>query len=101
VNTGLLRFRPPWAPNRFIKAVYAARPMELRIAIRDGLLDPKTHRIMKMMASYVSSKYQIWPIGMDLEGALFEIDNATCQKIAEDVKTHFRRHLKYVEVECL
>jgi hypothetical protein len=75
--------------------------MELRIVIRDGLLDPKTHRIMKMMASYVSSRYQIWPIGMDLEGAAFELDDATCQKIAEDVKTRFRRHLKYIEVECL
>ena len=75
--------------------------MELRIAIRDGLLDPKTHRVMKIMASYVSSRYQIWPIGMDLEGAAFELDDATCQKIAEDVKTRFRRHLKYIEVECL
>ena len=75
--------------------------MELRIVVRDGLLDRKTHRIMKMLASYVSSKYKIWPIGMDLEGAAFELDNATCQKIAEDVKTRFRHHLKYVEVECL
>ncbi len=75
--------------------------MELRIVIKDGLLDPKTHRIMKMMVSYVSSTYQIWPVGMDLEGAAFELDDAICQKIAEDVKTRFRRHLKYIEVECL
>ncbi len=75
--------------------------MELRIAIREGLLDGKTHRIMKMMTSYVSSTYQIWPVGMDLEGAAFELDDAICQKIAEDVKTRFRRHLKYIEVECL
>ena len=60
-----------------------------------------THRIMKMMASYVSAVYGITPVGMDLEGALFEIDNASCQKIADDVKTRFRRHLKYVEVESL
>ncbi len=75
--------------------------MELRIAIKDGLLDPKTHRIMKMMTSYVSSTYQIWPVGMDLEGATFELDDAICQKIAEDVKRLFKRHLKYIEVECL
>jgi hypothetical protein len=75
--------------------------MELRIAIRDGLLDTKTHRIMKMMASYVSATYQIWPEGMDLEGALFEIDDASCRKIAKDIKRRFRRHLKYIEVECL
>jgi hypothetical protein len=43
-----------------------------------------THRIMKMVASYVSTTYQIWPTGMDLEGALFEIDNALCPKIVKD-----------------
>jgi len=76
--------------------------MELRVAVRDGLLDPKTHRIMKMMASYVSSTYGIKPEGMDLEGALFEnIDNALCRKIVDDIKRRFRRHLKYIEVECL
>jgi hypothetical protein len=76
--------------------------MELRIAIRDGLLDPKTHRIMKMMASYVSSAHQIWPIGMDLEGAAFELaDEKLCRKIIDDVKRRFRHHLKYIEVECL
>jgi len=62
--------------------------MELRIAIRDGLLDPKTHRIMKMMASYISTTYGLAPDGMDLEGALFEnVDNALCQKIVNDIKT--------------
>ncbi len=76
--------------------------MELRIAIREGLLDGKTHRIMKMMTSYVSSTYQIWPVGMDLEGAAFELDDAElCRKIAKDIKRRFKRHLKYIEVECL
>jgi hypothetical protein len=76
--------------------------MELRIAIRDGLLDPKTHRIMKMMASYVSAVYGITPDGMDLEGALFEnVDDALCRKIIDDIKTRFKRHLRYIEVECL
>jgi len=76
--------------------------MELRIAIRDGLLDPKTHRIMKMMASYVSAAYGITPDGMDLEGALFEnVDDALCRKIIDDIKTRFKRHLRYIEVECL
>jgi hypothetical protein len=75
--------------------------MELRVAVKDDLLDPKTHRIMKMMASYVSATYQIRPIGMDLEGAAFEVDEALCRKIASDVKTRFRRQLKYIEVECL
>jgi len=55
--------------------------MELRIAIREGLLDRKTHRVMKMMASYVSAAYGLTPDGMDLEGALFGIDKALCQKI--------------------
>jgi hypothetical protein len=75
--------------------------MELRIAVRDGLLDPKTHRIMKMMASYVSAVYGITPEGMDLEGALFGIDDDLCRKIVDDIKRRFRRHLKYIEVECL
>ena len=75
--------------------------MELRIAIRDGLLDPKTHRIMKMMASYVTAVYGITPEGMDLEGALFAVDEDVCREIANDIKTRFRRHLKYIEVECL
>jgi len=38
---------------------------------------------------------------MDLEGAAFEVDEALCRKIASDVKTRFRRQLKYIEVECL
>jgi hypothetical protein len=76
--------------------------MELRIAIREGLLDGKTHRIMKMMASYVSAVYGITPDGMDLEGALFEnVDDALCRKIVDDIKTRFRRHFRYIEVECL
>jgi hypothetical protein len=60
-----------------------------------------THRVMKMMASYVSAVYGLMPDEVDLEGALFEVDNASCQKIADDVKTRFRRHLKYIEVACL
>ena len=76
--------------------------MELRVVIRDGMLDGKTHRIMKMMASYISAVYGLTPEGMDLEGALFEnVDDALCRKIADDVKRRFRRHLKYIEVECL
>ena len=76
--------------------------MELRIAIRDGLLDPKTHRIMKMMASYVSSTYGIKPEGMDLEGALFGIDDEDlCRGIVSDIEKRFRHQLKYIEVECL
>jgi hypothetical protein len=59
-----------------------------------------THRIMKMVASYVSTTYQIWPTGMDQEGALFEIDNALCPKIVKDVKRRFRRQLN-IEVMCL
>ena len=60
-----------------------------------------THRIMKMVASYVSTTYQIWPTGMDLEGTSFEIDNALCPKIVKDVKRRFRRQLKYIEMTCL
>ncbi len=75
--------------------------MELRVAVKNGLLDAKTHRVMKMIASYVSATYQIWPIGMDLEGVAFEVDEALCRKIASDVKTRFRRQLKYIEVACL
>jgi len=76
--------------------------MELRIAIKDGLLDPVSHRVMKMITSYISATYELKPDGMDLEGALFEnIDNALCRKIVDDIKRRFRRHLKYIEVECL
>jgi hypothetical protein len=35
---------------------------------------------MKMMASYVSAVYGLTPDEVDLEGALFEVDNASCQK---------------------
>jgi hypothetical protein len=49
----------PRASNQFNKATYATRHMELRIAIREGLLDRKTHRIMKMLASYVSAVYRV------------------------------------------
>jgi len=48
-----------------------------------------THRIVKMMASYVSAVYGLMPDEVDLEGALFEVDNASCRKIADDVKTRF------------
>jgi CheY-specific phosphatase CheX len=89
-------------PNQFNKAVYAVWRMELRVAIRDGLLDRKTHRIMKMVASYVSAVYGLTPDGIDLEGAVFEnVDEALCQKIVSDIETRFRRQLRYIEVECL
>jgi hypothetical protein len=33
---------------------------------------------------------------------LFEnVDKVLCHKIVNDVKTRFRRHLKYIEVACL
>jgi len=76
--------------------------MELRVAVRDGLLDLVSHRVMKMITSYISATYDLKPDGMDLEGALFEnIDNGLCRKIVDDIKRRFRRHLKYIEVECL
>jgi len=76
--------------------------MELRIAVRDGLLDLVSHRVMKMITSYISATYDLKPDGMDLEGALFEnIDDGLCRKIVDDIKRRFRRHLKYIEVECL
>ncbi len=88
--------------KQFNKAVCTARYMELRIAIRDGLLDPFTHKLMKWITSYVSAVYGITPDGVDLEGALFEIDDGNlCQEIANDIKTRFKYHLKYIEVECL
>jgi hypothetical protein len=87
--------------NQFNKLAHVVRHMELRIAIKDGLLDPKTHRIMKMVTSYVSAMYGLTPDGMDLEGALFQTDAELCRKIVKDVKSRFRRHLKYIEVECL
>jgi len=76
--------------------------MELRVVVRDGLLDPVSHRVMKMITSYISATYDLKPEGMDLEGALFEnIDNGLCRKIVDDIETRFRRQLKYIEVECL
>jgi hypothetical protein len=75
--------------------------MELRIVIREGLLSPFTHKLMKWITSYVSATYGIVPIGMDLEGSAFELSDDKCQKIAKDVRRRFRRHLKYIEVECL
>jgi hypothetical protein len=73
-----------------------------RVVVRDGLLDLVSHRVMKMITSYISATYDLKPDGMDLEGALFEnIDNGLCRKIVDDIKRRFRRHLKYIEVECL
>jgi len=37
----------------------------------------------------------------DLEDALFENVDTLCQKIVNDIKTRFRRQLKYIEAECL
>jgi hypothetical protein len=55
-----------------------------------------------MITSYISATYELKPDGMDLEGALFEnVDDALCRKIIDDIKTRFRRHLRYIEVECL
>lgn len=85
--------------NQFNKTTYTARHMELRIAIKDGLLDPFTHKLMKWITSYVSAVYGITPDGMDLEGALFQTE--LCRKIVKDVKSRFRRYLKYIEMECL
>jgi len=73
----------------------------LRIVIREGLLSPFTHKLMKWITSYVSAAYGIVPIGMDLEGSAFELNDDKCQKIAKDVRRRFRRHLKYIEVECI
>jgi hypothetical protein len=75
--------------------------MELRIVVRDGLLDPFTHKLMKWLSSYVSVTYGIVPSGMDLEGALFEVDASLCRKIIKDIKRRFRHQLKYIEVECM
>ena len=76
--------------------------MELRIGVQEGLLDKTTHKLMKMMASYISHKYEIWPAFMDLEGAIFEdVDEQLCIKIVDDVKRKFKRQLRYIEVACL
>jgi hypothetical protein len=62
--------------------------MELGVAIKDGLLDPTTHRLMKMVASYVSTTYQIRQDLMDLKSAVFEnVDDASCQRIVNVIKT--------------
>jgi hypothetical protein len=87
--------------NWFNGVVYVAMYMELRIAIRDGMLDFTTHRIMKWLSSYVSATYGLMPSGMDLEGTAFEIDATLCRKIVKDIRKRFRRHLRYIEVECL
>jgi hypothetical protein len=75
--------------------------MELRIAILEGLLDRKIHRITKMIMSYVSTVYGLTSDVFDLEDALFENVDTLCQKIVNDIKTRFRRQLKYIEAECL
>jgi hypothetical protein len=74
--------------------------MELRVVVQEGMLDQFTHKLMKWITSYISTTYQIWPEGMDLEGALFNVDEDLCRKIVKDVKRRFRRQLKYIEVEC-
>jgi hypothetical protein len=76
--------------------------MELRIGVQEGLLDPQTHRVMKMIVSYVSTMYNIRPGLMDLEGAIFDdVDKMLCVKIIDDVRKKFRRQLRYIEIECL
>jgi len=76
--------------------------MELRVGIQEGLLDSVTHRVMKMIVSYISSVYELQPALMDLEGAIFDdVDEELCRKIADDVKTRFKRHMRYIEIECL
>jgi hypothetical protein len=76
--------------------------MELRVVIQDGLLSTSTHRMMKMIASYISSKYAIMPDLMDLEGAVwYDIDKSLCTKIVNDVKKRFQLQLKYIDVVCL
>jgi hypothetical protein len=76
--------------------------MELRVGVQDGLLDPHTHRVMKMIVSYISSIYELQPAFMDLEGAVFDsVDGELCYKIADDIKIRFKRHMRYIEIECL
>ena len=76
--------------------------MELRIGVQEGLLDPQTHRVMKMIVSYVSTMYNIRPGLMDLEGAIFDdVDKTLCVKIINDVRKKFKRQLRYIEIECL
>ena len=76
--------------------------MELRVGVQEGLLDPHTHRVMKMIVSYISSTYELQPAFIDLEGAIFEnVDRELCCKIVDDVKMRFKRHMRYIEIECL
>jgi hypothetical protein len=76
--------------------------MELRIGVQEGLLDRVTHRVMKMMVSYIATKYNIQPGLVDLEGAVFDdIDKELCYKIADDIKMRFKHHMRYIEIGCL
>ena len=82
-------------------ATCTAKHMELRVGIKEGLLDNVTHRVMKMLVSYISSMYELQPALMDLEGAIFDVDEELCRKIADDIRMRFKRHMRYIEVECL
>ena len=75
--------------------------MELRIGVREGLFDPHTHRVMKMIVSYISSMYELQPALMDLEGAIFDVNGELCYKIADDVEMRFKRHMRYIKIEYL
>ncbi len=76
--------------------------MELRVGIQEGLLDPQTHRVMKLIVSYISTTYELKPGLMDLEGAVFDdVDEKMCFKIVDDVKKKFKRQLRFMEIECL
>ncbi len=76
--------------------------MELRVGVQEGMLDRQTHRVMKMLVSYVSTMYNIRPSLMDLEGAIFDdVDERLCAKIVNDVRKKFRHRLKFMEIECL
>ncbi len=48
-----------------------------------------------------SATYNIRPSLMDLEGAVFGVDEKTCLKIVDDVKKKFKRQLRFLEIECL
>ncbi len=86
----------------FNKTVNITKHMELRVGIKEGLLDRQTHRTMKMLVSYISTMYNIRPGLMDLEGAIFDdVDEQLCFKIADDVKKKFKRQLRLIEIECL
>jgi len=86
----------------FNKTLRTTGHMELRIGVKEGLLDPSTHKTMKMLVSYVSATYNMRPGLMDLEGAIFDdIDEMLCSRIADDIRKRFRRQLRYISVECL